>query len=346
MERLISMALLGCLSTAYCLSGATVTAKNVKMVSEKSNTLFSELSRHSQSAMSPISRGANSNAPVLNIDEPPILLRKLGEMTISATRSPASSKIRIAGNVAAQFNPHHLYSLQANGVRYWFRFNWVTYDAANNQTHFEYCQWHNNVSPPISQPSSFELEEWQNERKSVYGRTLCMIGDSITWLGYGSFFRALLRENGLAYDLGGNHIDPFGYRHCGNGGDTTMDMIKRLPTLPSCDSYFILAGSNDCNFPSAQTSVVNIALMVNYIHHRNSAAIVYISTLTHRQDSNRPQLINSLLRGLHLPANTHLIDLQAQLPPLSLWGNYLLDTVHPNLEGYQLMARILAREIL
>lgn len=93
-------------------------------------------------------------------------------------------------------------------------------------------------------------------------KELCMIGDSITWAEEGDWFRRHLLT--LMPDLAfvGTHTGMLGYSHAGEGGDSTLDVLKRindLERIPDTDFYHLLIGINDCSCAKTFDDVDSVA---------------------------------------------------------------------------------------
>lgn len=282
------------------------------------------------------------------IDQPQTYYQELGLITVSLA---GLNSMTLQANQAAKFpSNEYLYSLNFSGVTFWFRYNTVFFDGSNTQ--FTQVQWYNNISPAITSYTNADFELWVSERKSVYGRKLCTIGDSITWQGFGSYLRTLLRDSLLQYDFVGPYIDTFGFRHSGHGGDTTANTLASINLVPTCDSYTILLGTNDYGgLISEPQTIANLQAILYALQSRNSNAKFNLCTLLARSDIPQHSIdINNLIKSSSWPGNTNVIDLWTQISQLGSspdYANYYVaDQIHPNLSGYGLLAPILASQII
>lgn len=176
------------------------------------------------------------------------------------------------------------------------------------------------------------------ESKNIFGTTIVTIGDSITWAGFGNWLRCKLRDKGLQYDFDGTKTDIFGFRHEGEGGDKTTDVLNRMDGIPKADAYFLLIGTNDIDMQYNET-VSNIIHIALGLRQKNNFSVIYISTLLPRDDkyNERNESINNMLLSFqdqHLWfRNCYVLDAGANFSSLD-WKKYMSDSVHPNEEGY------------
>jgi lysophospholipase L1-like esterase len=224
----------------------------------------------------------------------------------------------------------------------YFKTNGTAFNGTNTDLYF--CQWE---TPLISAvPVNYHVYEYEWKQTNPGKPTVCTIGDSITWSGYATHFRQLLLDNGADVEFVGNHTDPFGHGHSGEGGNTTYDILNRMRSIPFADKYVIWAGTNDyASYPTdAYVSVNNIIQLIQYLRTVNPSAHFYLPLLLARNDAanNRNTAVNNIWKSLILPSDITLIDLQPSLPALPAWTAYLDGAVHPNLAGYYLIAPLIA----
>jgi len=181
------------------------------------------------------------------------------------------------------------------------------------------------------------------ERIPKHYKTLDTIGDSITWAHDGEKLRCMLDEQNIGYDFSGYYLDKYGYRHDGHGGDTTIDVLNRVGTIPKADIYSILLGVNDNRFKSPIKTYVNLMKIASKLYEKNKKAIIYISTLLPiTKESNKfNDEVNSLLRNGLNCQNCKLIDLGYYFESQPNWEKLLVDGVHPNLDGYKVIVEYL-----
>jgi len=248
----------------------------------------------------------------------------------------------LIGDVSGSFLFDELYEVRGSLGAWQFRFNGKVHnhDGANRTLLYN-VQWNNGAYP--TQGGYYNVRHLASERLPIYGRTLCMIGDSITWWESGGWFRQVLRSKGLKYDFSGNHIDIFGARHAGEGGSSSQAVIDRLATIPTSDSYFILIGTNDRDIDT----IANIQYIIGALRARECCSKIYISTLLPRTDAFNSMVntINTQLRSLTLGYRVYLIDSNSLLTGTNFLSN-LNDTLHPSLAGYEILCDVLAPRIL
>ncbi len=185
--------------------------------------------------------------------------------------------------------------------------------------------------------------------QSNFEKNIDTIGDSLTWQGDGQYLRCLMRDYGLAYDFIGNHSDKFSFLHDGEGGNTTQQVIQRLNSIPVADNYFVLIGINDVlQGVPLQTTLNNIKKISSALHQKNKFARIYISTLLPiiYHQNLEVQKLNALLLNANTLCDTcEVIDVGGQFYQLENWQSYLIEGIHPNLKGYNALAKIIVSYI-
>lgn len=271
----------------------------------------------------------------LQIDVPLIETGTFGNKTILFA---SDSQLMIQGNQSNMTNTARLFKVGS----YYVRFNFASYDAINNLTVYNNCQWSNNNYPSISTPTTLEVKSYYNQRQKVFGRKLCTIGDSISWAGFGGCFRNLLRDKGLQYDFIGEFIDTFGFEHSAISGQSTVDLLNRLNYIPTADSYHILLGTVDDG--TAIEVHNNLMAIASYLKNRNSDAKINICSLLPRTDNSTKNTRNLAVNGLLSSSTYNFIDAASSLP--IDWGSHLVDGLHPKLSGYEILTDIITSEII
>lgn len=196
--------------------------------------------------------------------------------------------------------------------------------------------------------SSCEYSE--DSDKMIFDKTIVSIGDSLTWGGSGDKLRCLLRDYGMKYDFAGRHFDSFGFRHEGEGGNTTMQVMERIQKIPVADAYFLLIGTNDAVMPAMQT-VENIISIAIGLREKNDKSIIYISTLLPRNDqyNSRNQEVNSILNYFQDThrwfKNCFILDAGNDLFKDPYWMEYFPDNIHPNEKGYVVYTNLVIQEL-
>lgn len=172
------------------------------------------------------------------------LINNLGPMTCWYSNVDT---VGMQGNRLSIFTQDHLYRFYNPIAKneFWFKFNLSSYNPGSNITSLGVGQYLGNQPINIPTPVNYEISEYSWHQQSQFDKTICTIGDSITWYAYGSYFRQCLRDAGLQYDFVGNHVDTFGYGHSAEGGDNTVQILARKQFIPLADVYHIWAGTND-----------------------------------------------------------------------------------------------------
>lgn len=247
------------------------------------------------------------------------------------------------GNLASDFNFNQDYEVVTSMGSYYFRTNGTAYSpTGTNQTYIYDIAWAFNMVPPSI--GTYTVNYYNSTQKPIFGRYLATIGDSITHWEYGRYMRCLARDAGIMYDFKGEFTDVFGFGHEGEGGDTTTDVLNRMSNIVVADTYFVLIGTNDYATLTPAQTVANIELIALGLKAKNSCAKVYISTLLPRNDTNNSnvQAINALLMSSSsFCSNCFIIDVGSQFLSLPNWQSLLMDTIHPNYNGYVALGSIL-----
>lgn len=189
------------------------------------------------------------------------------------------------------------------------------------------------------------------QSKFIYGQTMDTVGDSITWVDNGDYFRCFLRDKGLAFDFVGNHLDKFNFMHDGEGGNNTQAILNRINSIPAANAYFLLAGTNDAG-ALPKTTVDNLMRIAGILHSKSPNAIIMVNTLlpTKNAENSRIQQINNLLIYLNqnkkLCKNCYLVNAGARFYQLPNWPEYLDSSkVHLTLEGYQVFTSLIIESL-
>lgn len=269
----------------------------------------------------------------------------LGSISIASSTSNSIWLSAVNGDKTAEFNRDDLFEFSnLYGSRY-FRLNGEAYNHNGNYQTFLYeGAW---AFGSIAPAGTYTVTAHNSTIKPVFGRTIDTVGDSITWWTYGRFLRCLMRDDGLKYDFSGSHTDIFGFKHDGEGGNKTVDVLDRMSNIPVSDAYFVLVGTNDRIDPVY--TFENIVTISDQLKSKNSCAKIYISTLLPRNDeyNTRNQYVNELLREkTDWCAGCTLIDLGGYFYEKPNWTSYLMaDNLHPNYAGYELISAYLASNI-
>lgn len=284
---------------------------------------------------------------MLTIDTP--IITKLASNVPYASVSSAQIKLSpLLGNFVNNWTPYrdYLFTININNISYSFYWYNIFFDGKN--TIVSQIQWVNNISPNVSNGNYYTSISYAS-KLPVFNKTLCTIGDSITWgASFGGYYRKLLLENGLEYDFIGNHTDIFGYQHSAEGGDGTSSVLNRMQNIPLSNSYLLLIGLNDRFVYSSQDSFNNILRIVKQLEARGKDVIINVCTIlpvTLQGVTPFVDGINNLLRNHNWRSHTKLIDTNQYLSGINGWSNMLVDGGHPTLEGYETLTQWLAGQI-
>ena len=181
---------------------------------------------------------------------------------------------------------------------------------------------------------------------TAFGQVVAGIGDSITQ-GY-----PYRQTSGNGSEDGG--YQPFldsllggSYRvlNYGVGGETTLIGVSRIDNVIRAhpnSTILILEGFNDLAFGlSWSTTKSNLAIMIDKCRNAKITPIIgTLSPATRVSDSNH----NAGIRRIASGRGVKLADLWPALAPN--WGNLNVDNVHPNTEGYKVIAKVWHKAIV
>lgn len=197
---------------------------------------------------------------------------------------------------------------------------------------------------------------------------LCMIGDSVTWAEEGDHFRSELLKQLPDLAFAGTHTALLGYSHAGEGGDSTVKVLRRIDDrerIPDAPYYHLLIGVNDASAAKtddasekvADGAVLRTAAIVDRLLARPGTRKVFLasvlpspfgqdggSTVRERTGS----LINAKLRQnfqtLFPPGRVVWIEYEQPLrAELAEWKKREnLKGAHPTAKGYAKLAAIAA----
>ena len=188
---------------------------------------------------------------------------------------------------------------------------------------------------------------------------LCMIGDSITWAEKGDCWRKELLERLPNLAFVGTHTAMFGYSHAGEGGNNTGQVLARMKYIPDCPYYNVLIGTNNNGVKTAdliqdkskQTSE-DIIKIVNELLKKKGVDKVFLSSNLPCATDNpfRDQCnsaTNKILREKFdqvFPKDKVVwVEYEMPIRKISGWEDKIF--LHPNEEGYALIADITAKAI-
>lgn len=188
---------------------------------------------------------------------------------------------------------------------------------------------------------------------------LCMIGDSITWAGKGDYWRKSLLKHLPNIAFIGNYTAVLGYSHAGEGGDGASSVLARIQNLPDCPYYSLLIGTNNNGvdqesevLPQAEKTAIDIIRIVKALLLEKKAEKVFLSSLLPCATKNplRDKCngeTNRILRaGFEKNFPTGKVVWVEYEKPIRAWEGWQEKIkLHPNLEGYEFLAEILAKAI-
>ena len=189
---------------------------------------------------------------------------------------------------------------------------------------------------------------------------LCMIGDSITWSGEGDYWRKFLLEELPALAFVGTHSAKLGFSHAGEGGNNTDAVLRRLADIPDCPYYSLEIGTNNNNVKDesllhdrAARTADQIVLIVKELLGKPSVKKVFLGSVLPCQTKNPLRdranaATNAILRAKmdagELPRDrVTWVEYEKPIRAEADWGSMI--RLHPNQEGYRLLAKILADAI-
>jgi lysophospholipase L1-like esterase len=245
------------------------------------------------------------------------------------------------------FHYDGLYRLRNASGQWQFR---IGAQEFGTHTRFFHVQWEQGRRP--QQAGIYTVEALKQPAVIRTGAPIAMVGDSITWAGYGQRLRCEMLDAGFSGHFVGRHVDSFGLAHEGEGGNTTADLMRRLENVPASSRYFLLIGTNDVTATPKET-LDNILHIAGGLSHARKAAKVYVSTLLPRSDNKaanrRNDAVNELLRA-HFKTCTDcqslvLVDTAQVMHEHGDWQSLLVDGLHPSIEGYRFLAKYWVQEI-
>ena len=194
---------------------------------------------------------------------------------------------------------------------------------------------------------------------------LCMIGDSITWAQEGDYWRKWLVRRLPSVAFVGTHTARFGYSHAGEGGNSTVGVLKRIDDrsrVPDCPYYHLMIGINDSSAAKcaadvsrvASNTVASIWKIVDRLLARSCTRKVFLASILPGKFETNPfrddagSAANVILRRelrTRYPAD-RVVWVEYELPlraNLAAWkAADCLSGAHPLKKGYRIIADMLA----
>jgi lysophospholipase L1-like esterase len=212
------------------------------------------------------------------------------------------------------------------------------------------------ITQSAGKPVSF------NYRATVASRQipLCMIGDSITWASKGDYWRRELLKQFPSLVFIGTHSGVLGYSHAGEGGDGTTRVLRRIKALPDCPYYSLLIGTNDNGVKKAEQvssrakqTAKNIIKIVNrLLQEKTGVKKIFLSSilpcstknpLRDKCNSETNKLLRRQFNTVFPAGKVVWIEYEKPLRAISGWEKKI--RLHPTIEGYGIIAKIMAKTI-
>ncbi len=267
---------------------------------------------------------------------------KVGEYVVERTNAGLIGFAETEGDLTGRFNFDTLYEVQTPDGPARFRLNDDFY--VKGQTFLANLHWEQGSQPPSAGRYEFSAAQVAQQKT---GKSIAMVGDSITWWSYGRYFRCLLANELSGVSFAGPHADTFGFGHAGEGGNKTGDILARIDSVPTSDFYFVLAGTNDWPLANPAQTFANIRQIAERLDSKGGKVIV--STLLPRLDVNDSlnQEVNALIKAWDgAGCDCSVVDLDESFRALPDQRSLFWDAgIHPNLEGYQRVVSILAPQL-
>ncbi len=204
---------------------------------------------------------------------------------------------------------------------------------------------------------SWNFQYGENSKPSQI--PLCMIGDSITWADNGDCWRKYMLEQVPRLAFVGTHSAAFGYSHCGEGGNNTLGVLRRMKNIPDCPYYLLHIGSNnndarteDAVLPRAKATAAEVEKIVYELLKKEGVKKIFLcsilpcyrpSTLRNRTNFETNKILRSRLSTF--PADKVVwVELETPVLQIPNWERVI--KLHPTKEGYVPIARITADAIV
>ena len=205
-------------------------------------------------------------------------------------------------------------------------------------------QWEN--EKPLADTGNYNFYALETKNNTP-GKTITIVGDSITWWSSGKNLRCLLSQRVSGVSFVGPHTDPYGYGHAGEGGNKTVDVLKRIDKIKKSDLYLLHIGTNDWPIGNAKFTFDNIKKISEALSKKGGTVLVM--TILPRLDENdkRNQQVNQLVRAWNgKSCNCKIVELEKPFRKVeNIKGMYWDAGLHPNITGYGVIADILAPNI-
>lgn len=252
-------------------------------------------------------------------------------------------------NLYSEFNFNNIYQIRdSQNNRYFFRFGWVSFN--NDETIFSNIQW---IGKPILKLDAFTDLEFtivDIEYIQFGDFALCTIGDSQTWWSSAQQLRKEINENFENAIFIGSNTDIFGYRHEGEGGNSTEQLLKRVNHIPKADFYTLMIGTNDWE-KDMDTAFSNILKVIDHLIKLNpDSKIIYLTplpTTNTARDTFNKKLCDKLMLRLKTYNQIVILDIGKRMRENKNWKDAYLsgDGLHQNKNGVELMGKLIGEKL-
>jgi len=289
---------------------------------------------------------------ILNLLQPPEEIAVLGTYNVKLINANTIEFSKDAGDlcdtvlydrVSTNFNFDGLYKVVTpENSTYYFRFN-TQYFTSPDVTTFANVSWANNSYPTL--PGMMTFSAVSKNIVQSGNAELTLVGDSITWWSQGASLRWQLQVLNPDWRFIGSRTDIYGYGHEGEGGNTTLDVLKRMAGIMPSSNYLVHIGTNDA-FTADETFSFIQQITLQLLNKKIDTTVL-LATILPRADSAaqdiRNQAVNAKLRlwVSQTDKKIKLVDLETDFRNIPNWQSYLYDSIHPNADGEVLLAKII-----
>lgn len=247
------------------------------------------------------------------------------------------------------FNFDGFYRCKFLGIDTFYYFRFGLQVIWQGETIFKNVVW-SPRKPPLSTGIA-EIEIVSVPFVQEGSKTVCTIGDSKTWWNKGEYYRKFLNQAIPDFVFIGSRTDIYGYGHEGEGGNSTLDVLKRMKYIPQADIYIIMIGTNDRKDAVYPVKTVeNIEAILAALKAKRPGCSIYLLSITPCVDTKRDnynQEINRMLRSKCEceRKGVTILDSDSMFRARQDWSNYLIDGLHPNEKGYHLLVELISARI-
>lgn len=205
---------------------------------------------------------------------------------------------------------------------------------------------------------------------------LCMIGDSITWADNGDCWRKFMLEKLPRLAFVGTHSASFGYSHCGEGGNNTRQVLRRMNNIPDCPYYLLHIGTNNNDalpkgaprnkilgapteeeltkyiLPCAEATAEDVVRIVNELLKKKGVKKVFLCSILpcyrptsfrNRTNFETNRILRTKLSGFP-EGKVVWVELEKPVLEIPDWERVI--KLHPLKPGYEVIAAVTADAII